>query len=257
MTVPLYCQSPRDPLNHPLVSKLKADDRLRWVGKPPSEAFLIVHEGRLGLAGAQFPKVHPVFADFLSGAANHRRAQGGGVGQPVAKAIGLNKKRDLRVWDATAGLGRDSFVLASLGAHVTMFERNPYVTLLLEDGLERLRLSADNEVIDIANRLSFYPHAVTEHSETAKTKADVIYLDPMFPERGKSAKVKKDMAMFHELVGVDDDADALLEPAFEFATYRVVVKRSKSAPHLANKEPSTAIIGKSSRFDIYTKKAIS
>src|SRR5690606_42059266 len=35
---------------------------------------------------------------------------------------------------------------------------------------------------------------------------DVVYLDPMFPHRDKSALVKKEMQVFRQVVGDDDDA---------------------------------------------------
>jgi 16S rRNA (guanine1516-N2)-methyltransferase len=65
-----------------------------------------------------------IFIDFASAANTYRRLHGGGNGQPLARAIGLKTYGlPLVVIDATAGLGQDSFVLASLGCHVTMIER--------------------------------------------------------------------------------------------------------------------------------------
>ena len=85
-------------------------------------------------------------------------------------------------------------------------------------------------------------------------RPDVIYLDPMFPDRQKTADVKKEMAAFHQVVGQDEDADLLLEKALAKANYRVVVKRPRKAPFIANKTPSYQLEGKSSRYDIYTIK---
>jgi 16S rRNA (guanine1516-N2)-methyltransferase len=83
---------------------------------------------------------------------------------------------------------------------------------------------------------------------------DVIYLDPMFPERKKSASVKKEMQFFHEIIGKDEDSEGLIQSAIEKAIYRVAVKRPKIAGYLGNKKPTTQLLGKASRFDIYTKK---
>jgi 16S rRNA (guanine1516-N2)-methyltransferase len=259
MTVPLYCQLRRNELNQNLFNRLNDCEWIELVSKPPLQSFLIIFYGQLGLANADYPKVHPVFVDFLHGAAAHRRLHGGGAGQAVAKAIGLNKRKDLTVLDATAGLGRDAFVMASLGAHVTLYERNNVVYEILKDGLDRMSLSADHEILDIHQRMSLENKSLIEiqSRESIQSGYDVVYLDPMFPERGKSAKVKKDMSMFHDVVGSDVDADSLLAPALELAKYRVVVKRSKSAPNLAGIKPTTTLVGKSSRFDLYTKKAIS
>jgi len=220
-----------------------------------NEAFLIVEEGKLGMAGENWPKEHPVFVDFNSGASEHRRLHGGGAGQAVVKATGLNKRPDMTVLDATAGLGRDAYVLASLGANVHMLERNPAVQQMLLDGLDRL--SMVQELTDIYHRLSLSFGSLSTGFKTEELgEVDVVYLDPMFPDRAKSAKVKKDMALFHHVVGVDLDADDLLGPAMDLAVYRTVVKRPKNAPFLAGKTPTTSLTGKSNRFDIYSKKAI-
>jgi 16S rRNA (guanine1516-N2)-methyltransferase len=80
---------------------------------------------------------------------------------------------------------------------------------------------------------------------------DVVYLDPMFPHRKKSAAVKKEMRLFQQLLGSDDDADLLLEPALTLAKKRVVVKRPSGAPFLANKKPHIEMLGKANRFDVY------
>ncbi|MCW8127322.1 class I SAM-dependent methyltransferase [Microbulbifer halophilus] len=203
----------------------------------------------------------PVFVDFVGGSAAHRRKFGGGKGQQIAKAVGIRSGFYPRVIDATAGLGRDAFVLASLGCEVLMLERNPVVRALLEDGLRRLREAAqgDAELAAIAGRLSLEQTALPAVEwlfRQAPESQPVVYLDPMFPGRGKSARVKKEMAAFHLLVGSDADADALLEPAFAACYYRTVVKRPRNAPFLADRKPSLSFEGKSGRFDIHTKHGV-
>ncbi|WKD48281.1 class I SAM-dependent methyltransferase [Microbulbifer spongiae] len=203
----------------------------------------------------------PVAVDFVGGALAHRRRFGGGRAQPVARAIGLRPGFYPRVLDATAGLGRDAFVLATLGCEVWMLERNPVVRLLLQDGLRRLHqaAAADTELVPAAGRLCLVDDTISAVDWLTQQDEDswqVVYLDPMFPLGGKSAKVKKEMAAFHYLVGVDKDADQLLEPAFKACYYRTVVKRPRLAPCLAGKNPSLLLQGKSGRFDIYTKHGI-
>ncbi|WP_323844534.1 class I SAM-dependent methyltransferase [Microbulbifer magnicolonia] len=203
----------------------------------------------------------PVAVDFVGGALAHRRQFGGGKGQQIAKAVGLRSGFRPRVLDATAGLGRDAFVLASLGCEVAMLERNPVVRALLRDGLRRLQEAAltDPELAAIATRLTLIEERISAAdwlAQQAEESVPVVYLDPMFPERGKSAKVKKEMAAFHQLVGSDEDADALLEPAFAACYYRTVVKRPRLAPFLAGRKPALSLEGKSGRFDIYTKHGV-
>jgi len=194
-----------------------------------------------------------VFVDFASGAVAHRRKFGGGKGQSIAKAIGMKAGVTLHVIDATAGLGRDAFVLASLGCDVDMVERSPVAAALLEDGLERACLDAEiGEWMQQRMRLT---HA-SGYEYLQQHQADVVYLDPMFPHKKKSALVKKEMRVFQGVVGADLDADDLLDVALAAAKYRVVVKRPDYAPFLNDKKPSMSIKTKKNRFDVYVKKAI-
>ena len=201
----------------------------------------------------------PVKVDFLSGAVNHRRLFGGGKGQMIAKAVGVKARVKPRVLDATAGLGRDAFVLATLGCQVAMLERSPLVWALLNDGLQRAQLDADAELAEIVARLSLSSMDARDYLQAPPADVappDVIYLDPMFPSRGKSADVKKEMQAFHQVVGADTDAADLLASAQALATYRVVVKRPRKAPDLADVEPNYRLEGKSSRFDVYTRQKL-
>ncbi len=204
------------------------------------------------------PKLGGIKVDFVEGASAHRRKFGGGRGQDIAKAIGLKHGFTPHVLDATAGLGRDAFVLASLGCQVTLMERMPVVAALLNDGLERAKLNS--EVSEIANRMQLVRSSsidfLSSEIMNLAQQIDVIYIDPMFPHREKSAAVKKEMRVFQSLVGEDLDADNLLAPALELAKYRVVVKRPNYAPFLADKKPSMSINMKKNRFDVYVNAAI-
>ncbi|MCB1668711.1 MAG: class I SAM-dependent methyltransferase [Porticoccaceae bacterium] len=202
----------------------------------------------------------PVRCDFVAGSAQHRRLYGGGKKQDISKATGLNKSGfKPSILDLTAGLGQDAFVLASLGARVTMVERNLLVHALLADGLERARTAAgDEQLQSILNRMVLYNANGVEYLQQIRPESmpDVVYLDPMFPPREKSAKVKKEMQVFHQLVGENNDADQLLAEALVKARYRVVVKRPAHAPILGNREPGYSLKGKSTRFDIYPIKKL-
>ena len=222
--------------------------------KYPKLAFLLqLNQQALELLKLDEPKLGGVKVDFVEGATAHRRKFGGGRGQEIAKAIGLKHGFTPHVLDATAGLGRDAFVLASLGCQVTLMERMPVVAALLYDGLERAKLNS--EVSEIAQRMQLV-HASSIEDMTLAEQVDVVYLDPMYPHREKSAAVKKEMRVFQSLVGEDLDADALLVPALALAKYRVVVKRPSYAPPLNNKQPSTSIKMKKNRFDVYVNAAI-
>jgi 16S rRNA (guanine1516-N2)-methyltransferase len=175
-----------------------------------------------------------------------RRRIQGGRRQLLARAVGLHKDRDLAVLDATAGLGRDGFTLAALGARVTLAERHPTVAALLEDARERaLR---DPDAAEAAGRTEIV-QADARKLIGPPARFDVVYLDPMYPERGKAALAKKELQLLRELTGGDADADGLLEAAN--ARRRVVVKRPRSAPPLAGRPPSLALSGSQARFDVY------
>ncbi|WP_286234056.1 class I SAM-dependent methyltransferase [Thalassotalea sediminis] len=223
------------------------------VNFPELEFILQVNIQRLELIKLDEPKLGAIAVDFVSGATAHRRKFGGGRGQDIAKAVGLKHGFTPCVLDATAGLGRDAFVLATLGCNVKMIERNPIVAALLQDGL--LRASLSNEVKDITDRMTLMFGSSIENM-TDEEDIDVVYLDPMYPHKEKSAAVKKEMRVFQSLVGEDLDSDALLAPALQIAHYRVVVKRPSYADFLAKKKPSTSIKMKKNRFDVYVNKAI-
>ncbi|HET8903009.1 MAG TPA: class I SAM-dependent methyltransferase [Saccharospirillum sp.] len=232
-------------------TQAQLDQLARTVTRRPAGLYLTVVDGALGLASGEAVKQHPVCVDFVGGAARHRQQYGGGRSQAIARAVGLHQRKDLVVLDATAGLGRDAFVLASLGATVFLMERHPIVHLLLSDGLDRARNSGD----PVFDRMGLQEGTLEQVA--GELSPDVVYLDPMFPERRSKAAVKKDMALFHTLVGPDEDADALLAPALALAQRRVVVKRPRIAPPLAGQQPGMVLSGKSSRFDIYPLKSIS
>lgn len=211
---------------------------------------LVLTAEHLELRKLDEPKLGGIFVDFVSGAMAHRRKFGGGRGEAVAKAVGIKSGYLPDVVDATAGLGRDAFVLAALGCRVRMLERHPVVAALLDDGLRRGYQDAEIGGW-LRDRLTLL-HAVSQQALSDITPApDVVYLDPMYPHRQKSAMVKKEMRVFQSLVGADDDADALLEPARRLAKKRIVVKRPDYAPPLAGVVTQDAVVTKSHRFDIY------
>ncbi|WP_299180669.1 class I SAM-dependent methyltransferase [uncultured Neptuniibacter sp.] len=199
----------------------------------------------------------PTYVDFISGAVAHRRQYGGGKGQMIAKAIGMKGGIKPSVLDATAGLGKDAFVLASLGCEMTLLERSPIVHALLQDGLERA--AQVEEVSDIVQRMTLVQANSIEWMLQQAERGErypVVYLDPMFPHNDKSALVKKEMRAFRPVVGDDLDADQLLDAALSIAENRVVVKRPRKAPFLAERKPSLQFEGKSSRYDVYPLKKL-
>ncbi|OZB37479.1 MAG: hypothetical protein B7X35_00055 [Halothiobacillus sp. 14-56-357] len=195
---------------------------------------------------------HALGIDFVQ---NARFNQPMTLREPLAKAAGLRANRRPMVIDLTAGLGRDAWALASTGCTVFAFERHPLIHFLLSDALMRARLGSKTH--EIASRIHLYgSDARAAWPDTIKPDEHTVWLmDPMFPERQKSALVKKDMRIFHELVGVDADADALFAWARLQPANRYVVKRPPYAPALAGAKPSMSISSGRVRFDCYIKPA--
>lgn len=177
---------------------------------------LVQTDDRLELRKLDEPKLGAVYVDFVGGTMAHRRKFGGGRGEAVAKAVGIKGSALPTVIDATAGLGRDAFVLAAIGCQVRLVERHPVVFLLLQDGLNRAY--QDEEIGEMLQQnLHLLNVQHINELDPNSDYADVVYLDPMYPHKQKSALVKKEMRVFQHLVGADLDADELLLPALQLA----------------------------------------
>jgi 16S rRNA (guanine1516-N2)-methyltransferase len=216
---------------------------------------LLVTPDYVGLK-KQASTAQAVYVDFLTKKWQQRLSKLSIKNEALARALGLKSclknQSPPRIIDATGGLARDSFIIASLGYELTLLERSPIIYTLIQDGIKRAEqnpimhnitkrlLTVQTDAIIWLNQLKDYD------------KPDIIYLDPMFPEKKKSALPKKEMLIFHDIVGDDLDADSLLCAALACATKRVVVKRPRLSNELkAACAPSFSLTGSSCRFDIY------
>ena len=193
-------------------------------------------------------KPGPVKVDFASPAMMHRRK--GGQNEMLGRAIGIKSNRHPWVFDATAGLGRDAYVLADLGCKVTLVERSAVLAFVLQEGLNRAVISQFNEVREAAARMSV---KCEDSTEICATPDQVIYLDPMFEERKGSAASKKDLSVLQALHGHSADDQRLIDWAFRQPVSRIVVKRPIKAAPLTASVPSHVLKGKSVRFDVYVR----
>ncbi|WP_165491108.1 class I SAM-dependent methyltransferase [Lichenihabitans psoromatis] len=186
--------------------------------------------------------------DFVGGALGHR-LRAGGPREPLAKAVGFGNGHRPTIVDATAGLGRDAFLLAALGLKVTLIERSPAVHALLADGLARAS-EAGPDIAVIVARMTLLAGDAKHH--LAGLRPDVVLVDPMHPPRLKSALVKQEMRDLRALVGADLDAPALMQAALAAATNRVVLKwplRAEPMPGLD--APHHQVLSKTLRFDVF------
>ena len=156
--------------------------------------------------------------------------------------------------DATAGLGEDSFLLAAAGFRASMYESDPTIAALVRDALARA--SEDPALADIVCRMKLFEEDSIEAMAHLGDTPDVIYLDPMFPERRKSAAVKKKFQLIHHLEAPCQNEEALLTAAISAAPRKVVVKRPAKGPHLAGVKPSHSLAGKAVRYDVIIPASI-
>ncbi len=223
---------------------------LPLVEEPPHEEnllALVLTEERLQvqLTGPNAPGA--VYADFVAGATARRGREAAQADEGLLRAAGARHGQTPDVIDATAGLGRDAWLLAAVGCRVTLVERHPAVAALLADALERAH--EHEAAAPIAARMELIEaEAIAVLGERT---ADTVIVDPMHPPRRKSAAVRKEMQVFRALVGADGDSDALLPAAIAAARRRVAVKRPRGAHPLPGPVPSGSIEGRSTRFDIY------
>ncbi|MGE0764450.1 MAG: class I SAM-dependent methyltransferase [Bdellovibrionales bacterium] len=174
---------------------------------------------------------------------------------PFAKALGL--RHGLKnVVDATAGLGGDLIKLLKLGCTVTAIESSPVVFALLLDG-QRRAMNDERWVNGGSKRLTLqFGEAEKILPRLAAEICDVIYLDPMFPEKSKTALSKGEMQIMQELFSdSQDNLSSLLRAAREKANKRVVLKR----PRLAAKvepAPNLDFLGNSVRYDVWLRSTL-
>lgn len=187
--------------------------------------------------------------DFVNGPVAHRLRFGGGRGQDLAKAMGLRGGKTPTIIDATAGLGRDAFLLASLGAEVTLIERSDKMHALLEQGMQRAAVEG-GQLREIIDRMTLLKGDAKDL--LPDLSGESILIDPMHPPRKSSALVKQELRQVREIVGSDEDAADLVRVALANATKRVVLKWPAKADPIEGIRPCThQILGKSTRYDVF------
>ncbi len=198
--------------------------------------YLHFSEGKLQFHSSELGQMCFDFQDIYT---YHKRQNYALSKEPLAKALAIKGPHEKRtIWDATCGTGKDSLLITFFGAQLTSFERNPSIYLLLKDALRRYPVNF-HLVFGDASKLP-----------SPEIRPEIIYYDPMYPAKKKSALARKEMRIFKEVVGEDLDSQEFLAWAMKTATDRVVIKRPLEA--LPVKEnPSASYVGKSTRYDMY------
>ena len=186
---------------------------------------------------------------FIEGPILHRLKYGKGRGQNLAKAVGMKFNKNRNIIDATAGLGYDSFILASLGAKVTLIERSEKMYKILQNGINE-GVSFGGDIEKIINRMELL--FGDSKDILPKLKPEVIMIDTMYKDRNKTALVKNNMRLVREIVGPDSDYIELLKVALNCAKNRVVLKQPRYAEPIKEiRKCSHQILGKTIRYDIF------
>ena len=186
---------------------------------------------------------------FIEGPILHRLKYGKGRGQNLAKAVGMKSNKNRNIIDATAGLGYDSFILASLGANITLIERSKRMYEILQNGINE-GISFGGEIQRIINRMELL--FGDSKDILPKLSPEVIMIDTMYKDRKKTALVKNNMRLVREIVGPDSDYIELLKVALNCAKNRVVLKQPRYAEPIKEiRKCSHQILGKTIRYDIF------
>ncbi len=217
------------------------------------------------------PAPHPIVVDFESSKLRHR-LKNSADSEAIVKAVGVKRsaRSGVLIYDFTAGLGTEAFILARAGFTVIAFERDQQVFELLEDGLRRYRAAEIEQNISEESRVKLE----FRHSDALKwaekslatgslKEAFAVTLDPMFESEStiQKSQPKKEMALLRRMLPVsgDEALRLLMTEALQAATDRVIVKRPAGSIDLTavdrrgqEARPIHRLYGKTARFDIYS-----
>ena len=240
--------APEIPL--PQAEELARQLEIPLMGNPPDQGPLLCLGGdrlEFRLQGADPELGGSLWVDFNSTVARWRSRHTGS--ELLIQAAKIRRVQNPLLIDATAGLGRDGFLLAAHGFRVEMIEINPVVAALLADGLARAERVS--QLQSVTERIRLHRGDSVARIACLEEVPEVIYLDPMFPRRSKSAKVKQNLRLLQYLDDHRVAPERLLSAALAVGPNKVVVKRPLKGTFLSEKTPSYSLKGKAIRFDVY------
>ena len=162
----------------------------------------------------------------------------------LKKAIGYGGESSKKILDCTAGLGHDAFILALLGQNVTVVEKNKGLCILFELALESLPQTsyfqeAKEKITIINDDSASFVDKLFDY--------DVVYIDPMFKDRGAAGRSGIMSLISDYLDDFTDVSDVLIRSKFN----RMVIKRQKQFKQSGNISPSFILQGKSINFHVF------
>lgn len=232
-----------------MINTKSEEEFINNFNKSNSDFALFFDDEKISLRSTKNRNWLPFYIDFSSQEITRRLKQLN-FNQELIKAIGIKNNYTPKILDTTAGLGRDSFMLASLGSKITLLERNEVIFTLLNNAIERAK--KHQNLKKIINNMNLINIDSIDFLKNNKEDYDIIYIDPMFPKSKKTRLVKKDMQIFREIAGDDLDSENLLKLSISKKVKRVVVKRMLKSEYIGNIKPNFEIKGTTTRFDIYS-----
>ncbi len=165
----------------------------------------------------------------------------------IVKAAKIKDRGNLDIVDMTAGMGEDSLLLAASGHRVTLLEKDPVIAELLRDTVKRA--GSFSGLSEAVARMTVVCADSKEYLEKKDVHPDIVYLDPMFPEKEKNSLTKKKFQLIHLLEKPCSDEEEMLKAAVDSKPLRIIIKRPLKGPWLGDKKPSFSLTGKTIRYD--------
>ena len=163
----------------------------------------------------------------------------------IKKALGKHEA-PLNILDCTAGMLQDSLLFLSLGHKVTAVEQSKILFHLLSDAINR---SNDQKIFKALTLINANACSYISKGQ----KFDVIYFDPMYPTRKKSALGSGQLEYLARILAIEsieNDSTQDFEFLSSLPIKKMIVKRPIKAEPFS-KKINYQVLGKTTRFDIY------
>ena len=214
--------------------------------RPNQESYLAYNSTGLSfIKDAANPKEF-LYVDFLKGKLGWRikRAE---HESNLKKAIGKTKK-ELNIFDATAGFLSDSMIFLSLGHKVMAVEQSKIIFYLVEDAIKRAQSK-----IPFLRNLSFLNGNSLDIFRYSKESFDAIYLDPMYPKTKKNVKGSGDMRSIRSILKLENilnEENDLCDAFMQCEYQKIILKRPLKYKKIYS-NINYQVKGKTTRFDIF------
>ncbi len=189
--------------------------------------------------------------DFTTGEVGFQVRARNAPHHPLVRAAKIGPGSGRKVVDATAGLGRDAFLIAAHGIEITAIERSPEMFRRLREALEHAR-AAGPEFAAIVERITLRQGDSRELLQ--QLEPDIVFIDPMHPVEGRKARSGRDITLLRDVVGSDPDSAELIQAALAASRRRVIVKWPMRAGRIAGLPPPTfEVSGRSIRYHVFCR----